>query len=136
MSTTLQTDGAETPQRVLGPFSATCIVIGAIIGVGIFFNPSRVAALTESPALALGAWALAGAIAMCGAMTFAALGQRYFASGAQYEVIRDGYGAGAGFVFVLCNATVESASGRRLAQSTAMTLATIARSRPPRRSSA
>lgn len=105
MSGPSQTGGAETPQRVLGPFSATCIVIGAIIGVGIFFNPSRVAALTESPALALGAWALAGAIAMCGAMTFAALGQRYFASGAQYEVIRDGYGAGAGFVFVLCNAT-------------------------------
>ena len=35
-------------KRALGPVSATCIVIGAIVGVGIFFTPSRVAAVTGS----------------------------------------------------------------------------------------
>src|SRR5438477_11745525 len=82
---------AEFP-RVLGLTDATCIVIGAIIGVGIFFNPSRTAALTQSGPLMLLAWAIAGAIAMCGALTFAELGARYTASGAQYQVLRDAYG--------------------------------------------
>jgi amino acid transporter len=94
-----------TPQRVLNQFDATNVVVGAIIGVGIFFNPTRVAELAGSGGLALAAWALAGAIALCGALTFAELGSRYFASGAQYEVLRDAYGTGAGFCFVLCNAT-------------------------------
>lgn len=93
------------PARVLGPFDAGCIVIGAIIGVGIFFTPSRVAALTGTGGLALAAWGLAGFIALCGALTFAQLGARYHDSGAQYQVLRDAYGPLPGFVFVFCNAT-------------------------------
>lgn len=93
------------PARVLGPFDATCIVIGAIIGVGIFFNPSGVAKLTTSGGLALAAWALAGLIALCGGLTFAALGTKYNASGAQYELLRDAYGPMPAFLFVFCNAT-------------------------------
>lgn len=93
------------PARVLGAFDATCIVIGAIIGVGIFFNPSGVAKLTESGGLALAAWGLAGLIALCGGLTFAALGTKYNASGAQYELLRDAYGPMPAFLFVFCNAT-------------------------------
>ncbi|MCC6677653.1 MAG: APC family permease [Phycisphaerales bacterium] len=99
-------DGSpQNPTRVLGPFDAGCIVVGAIIGVGIFFTPSRVAALTGTGNLALAAWTLAGFIAMCGALTFAQLGARYHAAGAQYEILRDAYGPLPGFVFVFCNAT-------------------------------
>lgn len=93
------------PARVLGMFDATCIVVGAIIGVGIFFNPSGVAARTESGTLALAAWALAGGIALCGGLTFAALGRRYNANGAQYDLLRDAYGPCPAFLFVFCNAT-------------------------------
>lgn len=96
---------AQAPARVLGPVDAGCIVIGAIIGVGIFFTPSRVAALTGRGGLALTAWAVAGFIALCGALTFAQLGARYYAAGAQYEILRDAYGPLPGFVFVFCNAT-------------------------------
>ena len=60
--------------RVLGPVSATCIVIGAIIGVGIFFTPSRVVSLTGSGEMALLAWGIGGLIALLGALTFAELG--------------------------------------------------------------
>jgi APA family basic amino acid/polyamine antiporter len=95
----------QTPARVLGPFDATCIVIGAIIGVGIFFNPSKIAALTETPALTLGTWILAGLIAMCGALAYAELGRRHSSSGAQYQILRDGYGPGPAFLYVFCNAT-------------------------------
>lgn len=93
------------PARVLGFFDATCIVVGAIVGVGIFFNPSGVAKLTESGTLALAAWGLAGLIALCGGLTFAALGTKYNASGAQYELLRDAYGPMPAFLFVFCNAT-------------------------------
>ena len=96
---------AATPARVLGPLDATCVVIGAIIGVGIFFNPSKIAALTGSGTLMLAAWALAGVIAMCGALTFAELGARCHAPGAQYEILRDAYGRFPAFLFVFCNAT-------------------------------
>lgn len=93
------------PARVLGGFDATCIVVGAIIGVGIFLNPGQVARLTGDGTLALTAWAAAGGIALCGALTFASLGSRYNRNGAQYEVLRDSYGPMPAFLFVFCNAT-------------------------------
>jgi APA family basic amino acid/polyamine antiporter len=99
----------DQPARVLGPADATSIVIGAIIGVGIFFTPSRVASLVGSAPLALAAWALAGAIALAGALTFAELGGLYHGSGAQYAILRDAYGPLPAFVFVFCNATAVQA---------------------------
>ena len=92
-------------RRVLGPFSATCIVIGAIVGVGIFFNPGQVARLAGSGETALLAWTVGGLIALCGALTFAALGSIYHGPGAQYEVLRDAWGPLPAFLFVFCNAT-------------------------------
>ena len=92
-------------RRVLGPVDATCVVIGAIIGVGIFFTPSRVAQLAGSGELALVAWTVGGAIALLGALTFAELGGLYPRSGGQYEALRDAYGALPAFLFVFCNAT-------------------------------
>ncbi|MCC7389247.1 MAG: amino acid permease [Phycisphaerales bacterium] len=94
------------PARVLGLFDATCIVVGAIIGVGIFFNPSQVARLAHTSEFILLAWAVAGLIALCGALAFAALGRRYHDSGAQYQILRDAYSPLPAFVFVFCNSTI------------------------------
>jgi len=80
-------------------------VVGAIVGVGIFFNPARMAGLTGSGPLLLLAWGIAGVIAICGALAFAELGGLYNRSGAQYEVLRDAYGPMPAFLFVFCNAT-------------------------------
>ncbi len=96
---------ATQPVRVLGGVDCACVVIGAIIGVGIFFTPSRIAALTDSSGAAMLAWAIGGAIALCGALSFAELGGRYHSSGAQYEILRDAYGPMWAFLFVFCNAT-------------------------------
>jgi basic amino acid/polyamine antiporter, APA family len=90
---------------VLGPLDATCIVVGAVIGVGIFFTPSRAAQVAGSGGLALLAWAIAGGIALLGALTFAELGGMYPRSGAQYEALRDAYGPFPAFLFVFCNST-------------------------------
>ncbi|MEW6744045.1 MAG: amino acid permease [Planctomycetota bacterium] len=95
----------EELRRVLGPLDAACVVIGAIIGVGIFFTPTDVAALAGSGSLALLTWALGGAIALLGALTFAELGGLHTRSGGQYDILRDAYGALPAFVYVFCNAT-------------------------------
>ena len=92
-------------KRILGPVDATCIVIGAIIGVGIFFTPSQVAQLAQSQGMALTAWAIGGAIALMGALTFAELGGMYTRTGGQYEILRDAYSPLPAFLFVFCNAT-------------------------------
>ncbi len=92
-------------RQVLGAFSATCIVIGAIIGIGIFFTPKNVALLTGSANLVMIAWAIGGAIALLGALTFAELGGMYSKTGGQYEILRDAYSAPVGFMYVFCNAT-------------------------------
>lgn len=97
------------PRRVLGPIDATCVVVGAIIGVGIFFTPSSVAGLAGSGAMAMLAWGIGGAIAMCGALTFAELGGMYQRNGGQYEMLRDAYGPLPAFMFVFCNATAVQA---------------------------
>jgi APA family basic amino acid/polyamine antiporter len=92
-------------RRTLGGIDATAVVVGAIIGVGIFFTPSRVVELTGSGELALLAWMIGGVIAMAGALTFAGLGAAYPRTGAQYDVLRDAYGTAIAFVYVVCNAT-------------------------------
>ena len=90
---------------MLGPLDATCIVIGAVVGVGIFFTPSRVAQLAGSGGLVLLAWAIGGGIALLGALTYAEIGGMYPRSGAQYEALRDAYGPFPAFLFVFCNST-------------------------------
>jgi APA family basic amino acid/polyamine antiporter len=54
-------------KRALGPFDATMVVIGGIIGAGIFVTPYIVAQRLDTPLLVLAAWAAGGAIALAGA---------------------------------------------------------------------
>jgi APA family basic amino acid/polyamine antiporter len=96
---------SPSPLRSLGPFDAGCVVVGAIIGVGIFFTPSKVASLVPSPALALAAWGLAGMLALAGALAFAEIGRRRTGQAAQYHALREAFGPLTGFLFVFCNAT-------------------------------
>jgi basic amino acid/polyamine antiporter, APA family len=102
---TTTTNDTTEPARVLSLLDTSSVVIGAMIGVGIFFTPSRMAHLVQSGPLLLLAWAIAGVIALCGALTFAELGTKYHASGAQYYILRDAYGPLPAFLFVFCNAT-------------------------------
>lgn len=95
--------------RSLTLFDATCVVIGAIIGVGIFLTPGQVAQQAGTPSFTLLAWLCGGVIALCGALTFAELGARYHANGAQYQVLRDVFGSGLAFIYAICNATAVQA---------------------------
>ena len=73
------------PRRQLGLFDTTMIVMGGIVGVGIFANPSEVAHRVHTPFLILGVWVLGGLLAMCGAFIWAELATRLpGAAGGQY----------------------------------------------------
>ena len=88
-----------TFRRALGPFDATMVVIGGIIGSGIFIHPYIVAQRLATPALVLAAWAAGGAIALAGAYSYAELGALFPRAGGQYVYLRDAYHPVAGFLY-------------------------------------
>jgi APA family basic amino acid/polyamine antiporter len=88
-----------TFKRALGPFDATMVVVGGIIGSGIFINPYIVAQRLASTALVLAAWAVGGAIALAGALAYAELGALFPKVGGQYAYLRDAYHPLAGFLY-------------------------------------
>lgn len=98
-------------RRVLGLWDAVCVVVGAIIGVGIFFNPRDVAHLAGSAGGAMMAWTVGGVVALLGALTFAELGRLRPLAGGQYHILRDTYGRAPAFLFVFCNLTAVQAGG-------------------------
>jgi APA family basic amino acid/polyamine antiporter len=86
-------------KRALGPFDATMVVVGGIIGAGIFINPYIVAQRLGSGPLVLGAWIAGGLVALCGALTFAELGSLKPEAGGHYGYLRDAYHPLAGFLY-------------------------------------
>ena len=85
-------------RRALGPFDATMVVIGGIIGSGIFINPTYVARALDTPWLVLGAWGVGGAVALVGAFAYAELGARLPRAGGQYVYLRDAWHPVVGFL--------------------------------------
>jgi APA family basic amino acid/polyamine antiporter len=77
--------------RRLGLFDATMIVMGGIIGAGIFINPSVVARQVHTPTLILVPWVTGGVIALAGAFVYAELADRKPDVGGQYAYIRDAF---------------------------------------------
>ena len=86
-------------RRALGPFDATMIVIGGIIGSGIFINPYLVARQLDSTGLVLLAWVAGGAIALAGAFAYAELGQRLPRAGGQYVYLSEAWHPLVGFLY-------------------------------------
>ena len=75
------------------------IVMGGIVGAGIFANPSEVAHRVHTPFLILGVWVLGGFIAMCGAFIWAELATRLPGTGGQYLYLREAYHPSVAFVY-------------------------------------
>lgn len=96
---------SETPRDPprLGPFDIACVVVGGIIGVGIFFAPATVAALVDSPAQLLTAWGIGGAIALAGALVFAELAARVPGHGGPFRYIETAFGAPLAFLYGWAN---------------------------------
>jgi basic amino acid/polyamine antiporter, APA family len=90
---------AGTYARRIGLFSGTMMVVGGIIGSGIFLNPALVAERVRTEELTLLVWALGGAIALTGALVFAELGARRPVAGGGYVYLRDAYGKLPAFLY-------------------------------------
>ena len=87
-------------RRVLSRLDATMIVIGSIIGGGIFFTPQAVArTVGGSETLVLAAWGLGGLIALTGALTYAELGGLFPRTGGVYVFLREAFGGLPAFLY-------------------------------------
>jgi APA family basic amino acid/polyamine antiporter len=85
--------------RQVGLFDATMLVMGGIVGAGIFINPYVVARQVHTPLLILGAWAAGGVVAMIGAFIYAELAARMPDVGGQYAYLREAFHPVVGFLY-------------------------------------
>ena len=72
-------------------FSLTMIVIGFVIGMGIFRTAATSAKDAIAPSVYFSAWAIGGLVALCGALTYAEIGSRYPVTGGYYKVFAKAY---------------------------------------------
>jgi APA family basic amino acid/polyamine antiporter len=86
-------------RRELGTFDTTMVVVGGIIGAGIFVNPAVVASRLPSGGLVLAAWIVGGAIALAGALVFAELAAAIPLAGGEYVYLREAWHPLVGFLF-------------------------------------
>lgn len=89
--------GSDLP-RSLGLADALAIVVGIVIGAGIFIVPNLVARELQSASLILVAWIVAGVVSFFGALACAELGTMMPASGGQYVFLREAWGPLVGFL--------------------------------------
>ena len=85
--------------RALGLGSATLLVVGTVIGSGIFLTTGGMAALIPSPTLLLAAWVLGGVLSIAGGLTYAEMAAMFPRSGGVYVFLREAYGGLTAFLY-------------------------------------
>jgi amino acid transporter len=90
---------ANAPQPRLGRIDAIAIVVGIIIGAGIFSTPSIVAGNVSSPGAFIAAWILGGIISLIGALCYAELASTYPDAGGDYHFLHRAYGSSLAFLY-------------------------------------
>src|SRR5262245_18625523 len=97
--------------RRLNLFDATMLVMGGIVGAGIFVNPAVVAQVVTTWQAALGAWAVGGLFALTGAFIYAELAARRPAVGGQYAYLREAFHPLAAFLYAWTLLLVSQSGG-------------------------
>jgi APA family basic amino acid/polyamine antiporter len=87
------------------------LVMGSVIGAGIFVVPHDVAGLVHTPALILIAWVVGGVISVAGSLVYADLSRRRPLVGGQYAFLRDAYHPVVGFLYGWCLLCVIQSGG-------------------------
>src|SRR5687767_14338208 len=87
------------PRAVLRLGEAVAIIVGIVIGAGIFKAPALVAGMAGSPGWMFAAWALGGLVSMIGALCYAELATAYPHAGGDYHFLRRAYGNNVSFLF-------------------------------------
>src|SRR5215470_11856709 len=105
----MQASGAETETqaqgkrlelvRGLGPWASAAIVVGTMIGTGIFLKPSEMAREGRFVSVVFAAWIAGAILSLFGALSFAELGAMIPEAGGEYAYLRRGFGPAWGFTF-------------------------------------
>jgi len=96
---TKRTEKSQELPRVLGAWSAASILIGCIIGSGVFRKPSAIAQYLPSPGWILACWVAAGFLSLIGSLVFAEMGCCYPNAGGQYTYLKESFGKFPAFLF-------------------------------------
>src|SRR5712691_4767623 len=94
-----KTTSAPELLRALRVHHAAAIVVGTVIGSGIFLVPTEMMQAVGSANLVFAAWIAGALLSMCGALTYAELGAMKPQAGGEYVFIRDAYGPLGGFLY-------------------------------------
>jgi len=86
-------------RRDLGLWGAISIVVGTVIGSGIFLVPRAMVLRVGSPSMVFVVWVFGGLLSLCGALSYAELAAAMPEAGGEYVYVRDGYGPMAGFLY-------------------------------------
>lgn len=95
--------GGEAPPRYLSTFDAIAVIVGVVIGSGIFETTPRIAAAAGSAFVFLGIWLVGALVALAGALCFAELGSRFPEEGGVYAFLRRGLGRRVAVYYGLCD---------------------------------
>lgn len=87
------------PARVLGLHEAIMLIVGIVVGAGIFKAPSMVAGMAGGTSWMFGAWVLGGVISLIGALCYAELTTAFPSAGGDYHFLRRAYGRAVAFLF-------------------------------------
>src|ERR687893_3007276 len=98
MGDALTKEGSRLKRR-LGLRTATAVVVGETIAVGIFLTPAGMAKSLGSPLWLLLVWLLTGAMALCGALCYGELAARFPEAGGGYVYLREAYGRPVAFLY-------------------------------------
>jgi amino acid transporter len=99
-------DSEGNPGQVLGLSDATAIIVGLIVGAGIFGTPAIVAGAAGSEAMAILAWVIGGLISIIGAMCYAELATAYPSAGGEYHFLGRAFGRSLAFLYGWARLTV------------------------------
>jgi len=99
---------AGTPHRTIGLRQAIALIVGVVIGAGIFKSPSMVAGMTGDAGWMFAAWALGGAMSIVGALCYAELCTTYSHTGGDYHFLDRAYGRSVSFLFAWARFSVIS----------------------------
>jgi basic amino acid/polyamine antiporter, APA family len=99
-------DKSAQPGSTLSTIDAVVIVIGIVVGAGIFKTPAIVAANSASQSVFLFAWVMGGVASLIGALCYAELASTYPNAGGDYHFLRRAFGRSPGFLFAWSRMTV------------------------------
>src|SRR5262249_21140749 len=95
----MATGGEKGLERSLGVFSATTLIVGSMIGSGVFIAPSIMAMRVATPGVNMGLWIVGGILTLLGALSYAELCAMMPRAGGQYVFLREAFGPFVAFLY-------------------------------------